>query len=74
MGSDKFKIILTVADGEVLVWAWPGPAGGRGTPCLLLINWVANYYTHRGLGSELLPAPVFSPLNAPFWGRGPELF
>jgi hypothetical protein len=33
---------------------YPGPVGGRGTPCLLLINWVAINLTHRGLGSELL--------------------
>jgi hypothetical protein len=28
-----------------------------------------NYYTHRGLGRELLPAPVSAPVNAPFWGH-----
>jgi hypothetical protein len=57
---DKLKADISVADGEVsldcaciLGLVCRGPWD----PCLRLINWVAIKFTHRGLGSELLPAP-----------------
>jgi hypothetical protein len=72
MGSEKLKALHSVADGEVFILRlYPGPVsvGGRGTPCLRLINWVAiKYGIGIKLGRELLPAPAFAPVNAPFWG------
>jgi hypothetical protein len=70
MGSDNLKADISVADGEVSYTApvsWACVCRGPWDPCLLLISWVVINYTHRGFGSELLPATA--PLNAPFWGR-----